>query len=191
MIRKNILFLLVSLLLTTGVAIAQQPATPPAQTTPPLSSDPSGAFSLFVDGGSFLGVYAEDISNANMSNYGLRDVRGVGITEVIKNSPAEKAGLRKGDVILRFDNESVTSVRKLNRLVSEAAPDHTVKLGISRSGSDQEVTVTLAKRDDLSNTIWQTMPHGDVFRTFPHGEFPRLGPLGEGQEALVFALGNN
>ena len=80
MTRKNILFLLVSLLLTTGIALAQQSATPPAQTAPPLSGDPSGAFSLFVDGGSFLGVYAEDITNANMSNYGLRNVRGVGIT---------------------------------------------------------------------------------------------------------------
>src|SRR5437773_1820602 len=157
MTPKNILFLLVSLLLNTGIALAQQPATPPAQTVPPMSGDPSGAFSLFVDGGSFLGVYAEDITSANMSNYGLRNVRGVGITEVIKSSPAEKAGLKKGDVILRFDDETVTSVRKLNRLVSETAPDHTVKLGISRSGSDQEVTVTLAKRDDLSTTIWQGM----------------------------------
>jgi membrane-associated protease RseP (regulator of RpoE activity) len=188
---KRILFFLVSLLLTTGLALAQQPATPPAQTAPPMSGEPLGAFSLFVDGGSFLGVYAEDISSANMGGYGLREVRGVGITEVVKNSPAEKAGLRKGDVILRFDNESVTSVRKLNRLVSEAAPDHTVKLGISRSGSDQEVTVTLAKSDDVSNTVWQAMPHGDVFRTMPRGEFPQLGPLGEGQDSLVFALGNN
>jgi membrane-associated protease RseP (regulator of RpoE activity) len=188
MTRKNILFLLVSLLLTTGVAIAQQPETPPGQTP---SGDPSGAFSLFVDGGSFLGVYAEDISNANMSNYGLRNARGVGITEVIKNSPAEKAGLKKGDVILRFDDETVSSVRKLNRLVSEGAPDHTVKLGISRGGSDQEVTVTLAKRDDLSTTIWQGMPRGDVFRAMPRGEFPKLDPFGENQEALVFALGSN
>ncbi len=191
MTPKNILFLLVSLLLNTGIALAQQPATPPAQTAPPMSGDPSGAFSLFVDGGSFLGVYAEDITSANMSNYGLRNVRGVGITEVIKSSPAEKAGLKKGDVILRFDDETVTSVRKLNRLVSETAPDHTVKLGISRSGSDQEVTVTLAKRDDLSTTIWQGMPRGDVFRTMPRGEFPKLDPFGESQEALVFALGNN
>jgi len=39
-----------------------------------------------------------------------------------------KAGLRKDDVILRIDGENVTSVRKLNRLVSEIAPDQTVEL---------------------------------------------------------------
>src|SRR5881396_3663154 len=66
----------------------------------------------------------------NMSRYGLREVRGVGVTQVIKDSPAEKAGLKKDDVILRFDGESVTSVRKLTRLVSEAAADQTVRLTI-------------------------------------------------------------
>src|SRR2546425_12716826 len=181
---------LVSLLLTGGIVLAQQAV--PAPPAPPAPDTPFGqAFSLFIDGGSFLGVYAEDINKETMSHYGLREARGVGITGIVKDSPAEKAGLKKDDVILRFDNETVTSVRKLNRLVSEVAPDHTVKLGISRGGSDQEVTVTLAKRDDLSNTIWQTMPHGDVFRTFPRGEFPPLGPLGKGQDGLVFALGNN
>jgi serine protease Do len=189
MTRKNILFLLVSLLLTAGIALAQQPATPPAQPSAP--GEPLGAFSLFVDGGSFLGVQVEDINNANMSSYGLHDARGVGITEVVKNSPAEKAGLRKGDVILRFDNESITSARKLTRLVSEIAPDHTVKIGISRGGSDQEVTVTLAKRDDVSNTFWGTTPPAGVFRTVPRGEFPQVGPLLEGRDNLVFALGNS
>jgi serine protease Do len=186
---KHISFLLVSLLLTAGFALAQEPAKP---ATPAEPGEPLGAFSLFVDGGSFLGVYAEDINNANMSKYGLREVRGVGITDVAKNSPAEKAGLKKGDVIVRFDNESVTSVRKLTRLVSETAPDHTVKLGLSREGSEQEVAVTLAKRDETANTIFQGRMPGGVFRTIPRGGFPQLGQLGEGQDNnFVFAFGNN
>ena len=78
-----------------------------------------------------------------MARYGMRDVRGVGVTEVMKDSPAEKAGLRKDDVILRFDGESVTSVRKLNRLVSESSADQTVRLTISRGGAEQEVTAVL------------------------------------------------
>src|SRR6185436_8534784 len=110
-------------------------------------------FSLFFAGsGSFLGVHAEDITRENNGRYGLRDVRGVGITSVVKDSPAEKAGLRKDDVILRFDGENVTSVRKLNRLVSEVAPDQSVKLTISRGGSEQEVSVTIGKRKDSFDT---------------------------------------
>ena len=134
--------LLISLFLTTSVALAQQ--TPLAPVAPPAPGEPLGqAFSLFIDGGSFMGVYAEDINKENMGRYGLREARGVGITSIVKDSPAEKAGLRKDDVILRFDGENVTSARKLTRLVSEVAPDQTVRLGISRGGSEQEVAVTI------------------------------------------------
>src|SRR6266566_1638518 len=93
------------------------------------------------------GLIAEDIGKENMGRYGLSDVRGVGVTEVVKDSPAEKAGLKKDDVIVRFDGESVSSARKLTRLVSESAPDHTVRLSFMRGGVEQEVSVTLAKHN--------------------------------------------
>ena len=109
---------------------------------------PNTAFSFFVNGGSFIGVYAEDINKDNMARYSMREARGVGITQVIKDSPAEKAGLRKDDVIVRFEGESVTSVRKLNRMVSEVAPDQTARLVISRGGGEQEVAVTVGKRNN-------------------------------------------
>ena len=144
--RKNAFYLVVSLFLTCGIALAQQPAPAPP---PPMTLGPGDAphtFSFLMDGGSFLGVHTEDISKENMARYGAREVRGVGITEVVKDSPAEKAGLRKDDVILRFEGDSVTSVRKLTRLVSEVAPDQSVRLTISRGGSEQEVAVTMAKR---------------------------------------------
>jgi serine protease Do len=88
-----------------------------------------------------------------MGRYGLREARGVGITQVVKDSPADKAGLRKDDVIMRFEGESVTSVRKLTRLVSEVAPDQTARLSISRGGNEQEVSVTMGKRDQATNTF--------------------------------------
>ena len=103
-------------------------------------------FTLFFQGGTFLGVHAEDVTKENMSRYGMRDVRGVGVSEIMKDSPAEKAGLRKDDVILSFNGESVTSARKLHRLVSESSADQNVRLTISRGGSEQEVTATLSKR---------------------------------------------
>lgn len=107
-------------------------------------------FTLFFQGGPFLGVHAEDVSKENMATYGMRDVRGVGVSEVVKDSPAEKAGLRKGDVILRFNGEAVTSTRKLNRLVNESSPDQTVQLTISRGGSEQEVSAVLSKRENMT-----------------------------------------
>src|SRR5689334_21329308 len=138
--------LLLALILAAGVAAAQQPAPPP---TPP--DEPSDqTFSFFLDGGSFLGIYAENISRENMGRYHMSQVRGVGVTQVVKDSPAEKAGLRKDDVILRIDGENVSSVRKLNRVVSELAPDQSVRVSFSRGGAEQEVTATVAKRSNQS-----------------------------------------
>lgn len=156
---KKAFYFIVSLLLTGGIALAQQAAPAPPADTPPMPVVPAvpgeapQAFSFFLEGGSFLGVYAEDVNRGNMARYGMREARGVGITQVVKDSPAEKAGLKKEDVILRFEGDSVTSVRKLNRLVSEVAPDQTVKLGISRGGDEQEVAVTIGKRNDSVNAM--------------------------------------
>ena len=139
---KYAIGLLAALILSVAPVLAQQPA--PAPPEPP--EDFGNTFSLFVDGGGFLGVYGENITNENMARYRLNGARGVGVTQVIKDSPAEKAGLRKDDVILRLDGENITSVRKLNRLVSEIAPDHSVRVTISRNGSEQELTATIGKR---------------------------------------------
>ncbi|HEU4930541.1 MAG TPA: PDZ domain-containing protein [Pyrinomonadaceae bacterium] len=140
--------LLLALILTAGIAVAQQ-TTPPAPPDPPDEPFDQN-FSIFIEGGGFLGVYAENISRENMSRYRVNQVRGVGVTQVIKDSPAEKAGLRKDDVILRLDGENVSSVRKLNRLVSELSPDQSVKVTISRGGSEQEVTATIGKRNNTN-----------------------------------------
>jgi serine protease Do len=181
MTLRRVLYLSVSLFLTAGGALAQQSATPAIPAEPPLAAEPFGAFNLFVDGSGFLGVYTEEINKDNMSQYGLRDARGVGITEVVKDSPAEKAGLRKGDAIIRFDNEAVGSVRKLNRLVSEVAPDHKVNLTISRGGAEQELAVTIGKRQGYSETLGKM--------TIPRGSFPRIEDMPEGMN--FFTLGNS
>jgi serine protease Do len=155
---KYAIGLLISLTLCAGLAVAQQPAPPAA---PPESPEEFGNnFSFFIDGGGFLGVYGEDITNENAGRYRLSQPRGVGITQVVKDSPAEKAGLRKDDVILRIDGENVTSVRKLNRLVSEIAPDHSVRITVSRNGAEQEITATMGKR---KNTAFA----GDLFSQEP------------------------
>lgn len=171
---KALVILLPAILLTAGIAAAQD-------TTPEvLGGSADNVFQLFTDGG-YLGVYAEDITRENMGRYNLSQPRGVGVTQVIKDSPAEKAGLRKGDVILRIDGENVTSVRKLNRLVSEISPDQVARVSYSRAGAEQEVSATIAKRN-LSNNF-----HG--FMTENPKVWKWEGPVGD-QGDMVFALGS-
>lgn len=139
--------------------------------------DPVGGtdrtFTLFLSGGTFLGVHAEDVSKENMGRYNMRDVRGVGVTEVVKDSPAEKAGLRKDDVILAFNGEPVTSTRKLTRLVSESSADQNVRLTVSRGGSEQEISATLAKREGMNhvfNDKWNKELKEKIEKSFPKGK---------------------
>ena len=194
---KYLIGLLAAIILATGIAIAQQPAPAPAPPSPPADVEPfEHNFSLFVDGGGYLGVYAENINNENIGRYRMNQVRGVGVTQVIKDSPAEKAGLRKDDVILRIDGENVNSVRKLNRLISEMAPDHNVKVTVSRGGAEQEVTATIGKRNNSSlvRDLFSGEPRAWKFEGADPKVFKWEGPVFEGDFGpgnLAFLLQNS
>lgn len=155
------------------------------------------AFTFDGDGG-YLGVQTAEVDRDNYAKYGLRDVRGVAVEKVVEGSPAAAAGIREGDVILRLNGEEITSTRKLSRLISEVAPDHQVKVTISRSGTEQDVKATLGKRPaprfGEGNFTW-TSPEGmkefefdklkDLprLKDFPKGEMPKVftTPDGEGR----------
>lgn len=96
--------------------------------------------------GGYLGVQTKDVNSANFASFGLASVRGVAVEKVVDGSPAADAGLRDGDVIIRFNGEEVTSSQKLTRLVSEVAPDHQVRLTILRNGAESEVKAIIGKR---------------------------------------------
>ena len=155
---KYLFSLLAVIILAAGSALAQQSAPPPAPEPPDEPFDQN--FEFFIGGDGFLGVYAENISRENMGRYHMNQVRGVGVTRIVKDSPAEKAGLRQDDVILRIDGENITSVRKLDRIVSELAPDQSVKISVSRGGSEQEITATIGKRSNsfLANDLRGNQP---------------------------------
>jgi serine protease Do len=140
MIRRSFIFVvIVSLTAFSVIAQDEQPKGDPERAARLLTWTMSG------DGG-YLGVQTRDVGSENYASFGLSAVRGVAVEEVIEGSPAAAAGLQKGDVILRFNGEDVTSARKLTRLVSEVAPDHTVTMTVFRSGSEREMTVTIGKR---------------------------------------------
>lgn len=73
---------------------------------------------------------------------------GVEIDDVHAGSAAEKAGLRRGDVILEFDGEHVRSSRQFSRLVQETPAGRTVKATISRDGKKQDIELTLSEGRD-------------------------------------------
>ena len=198
---RNPLVILTVSLWAGANALAQTP--PPAPSAPSQPSPPPAAvapapgepmsFSFFLDGGNFLGIQPEEINRENMGRYNLSQPRGVGVREVSKDSPAERAGLRKGDVILEFDGEAVTSTRKLLRLIGEAAPEQSVRLTVSRNGSEQQLTATLGKGEAARAGSWNLMPaEPDGFElVIPPSapRAPRAPRAGRAPESEVFSFG--
>ena len=138
MMRKA-LALIVFVLLGVSVNNAQTPEQKPEKVTKAFS------WSFDSDSG-YLGVQTEEVSRENLAKFGLREVKGVGVESVADGSPAQAAGLQKGDVITRVNGDEITSSRKLSRLIGEISPDHQARLTVMRSGSEREIAVTLGKR---------------------------------------------
>lgn len=89
----------------------------------------------------YLGVSVQDISSKNLAEFGLREVRGVGILEVSENSPAAKAGLKAGDVIVEIDGKTVKNDFDLVRAIG-VKKEGDVQLTIVREKKRQIFTVT-------------------------------------------------
>jgi serine protease Do len=116
---------------------------PPQPPSPPqvheLSVNPFG-------GGTYLGVYLAEIDPNRAKELKLKEDYGVEITRVDENSPAEKAGLKAGDVVLEYNGERVEGIEQFGRLVRETPPGREVKLTIGRDGKTQKLTAMLESR---------------------------------------------
>ena len=103
---------------------------------------------LFLRGpGSSIGVSVRDLNSADTEK------QGVYIESVRPDTPAARAGLKTGDVVVEFDGEPVRSVRNFTRLVQETAPNRTVKATIVRDGRRQGLDVTPEEAGRFSTQV--------------------------------------
>jgi serine protease Do len=104
---------------------------------------------------------------------------GVLIESVREGTPATRAGLQKGDVVVDYDGEPARSARQFTRLVRETAPGRPVKMTVLRAGSKRTLDITPEARDSVT---LQQFPHvtGDQFRLQPRDfNFDLPGIFGE------------
>ena len=94
----------------------------------------------------WLGVQIKPVSEEVASVLGLDSGQGTQVGEVIADTPAEKAGLKAGDIVLRFDGTEIKEARDLTRAVANTAPDTASKIEILRRGERMTLDVTLANR---------------------------------------------
>jgi S1-C subfamily serine protease len=96
--------------------------------------------------GSYLGIGGIDIDEERAKALNLKEIRGVEIKSVDANSPASKAGLKDGDVVLEYNGQPVAGIEQFARLVRETPAGREVRLQVWRGGAMQTITAAIATR---------------------------------------------
>jgi membrane-associated protease RseP (regulator of RpoE activity) len=116
----------------------------------------------------WLGVTLQSLNDGLRDGMGY-DGEGVLVSRVLQGSPADRAGLRKGDVIVSLNGRSAESPEQLTRLVRDARVGQTVALVVVRDGDRRTLSARLASRpedadlpDDEGNRIQIHEDHGDM-----------------------------
>jgi serine protease Do len=92
-----------------------------------------------------LGILPQDVTPTIARQFGVKDSQGALVGEVEANSPAQKAGLKTGDIILEVDGHSVYDANQLRNMISSLQPDSNVNLKIWRDGAQRTLPVTLGE----------------------------------------------
>jgi len=131
----------------------------------------------------YLGIIIQDLTPELAESFGLDDLKGILIAQVTKDSPAEKSGLKQGDVILEFGDKPVKDVGAFRNRVSLKASGSKEKITILRDGKRRILNVTIGKLHDdgsVADTASHTLAElGLTVQTLTPGLAEQLGYQGE------------
>ncbi len=112
----------------------------------------------------WLGVSIQDVTEDLAGSFGMKSARGALVSQVIAGSPAAKAGIRQGDVIIGFAGRPVRDAQQLQRMVAETPVGGKVEATIFRSGKEMNVSVIVASQEsaealrprpeDVTPSVW-------------------------------------
>src|SRR5437868_15368503 len=103
--------------------------------------------------GSFLGVGIQEIDSARAKQLKLPDDAGVEVTRIAPDSPAEKAGIKTGDVVTQYNGQRVEGMEQFSRMVRETPAGREVKIAIIRNGAPQIIAVRIVARPVISGQL--------------------------------------
>jgi len=98
----------------------------------------------------YLGVSIQDITSELKETFDLKTTEGVLVSDVSKDSPADKAGLKQGDVVVEFNDRKVENTGQFRNLVSLTPPGSKANLVVIRDGKEIELPVKLATLEQAS-----------------------------------------
>lgn len=171
---KKSLFVVSALALSllTGPALAghyriPHPPHPPEAPEPPEPPDFPMAFDFDFDfGRTYLGVRLLDLTPELREHFGVSRDAGVLVSKVEPGSPAEKAGLKVGDIVTAAGDDKVTSSRDLRRAVRGRDAGEKVDLAVTRGRNSMKVTAEVAEPEHSRSRSW-------VFRDSDRRDFEK------------------
>jgi serine protease Do len=93
----------------------------------------------------YLGVTAQELTPELAQSFGLKDDKGALVAQVTPDSPAQKAGLKQGDMIVKFNGEPIDAIVPFRNKIAMTVPGTTVELTIIRDGKEKVFPVTIEK----------------------------------------------
>ncbi|HEV2386225.1 MAG TPA: DegQ family serine endoprotease [Candidatus Acidoferrales bacterium] len=110
-----------------------------------------------------LGVYIQTVTPELAKKFGLPAPEGALVASVEAGSPAAKAGIEQGDIILKFNGEPLTNMQDLSLKVAQAGPSATVHLEVFRNGTTRQVAVVLGEATAANSALpGQSTPQGSA-----------------------------
>lgn len=104
----------------------------------------------------YLGVSIQDLSKDLVESFGLIDSKGVLIADVIAESPADKAGVKRGDVVVGYDGKKVQDVGHFRNLVALTPPDTMIDIVVIRNGKESVLAVRIEEQKKTAARVTQT-----------------------------------
>jgi len=93
----------------------------------------------------YLGIGMNDVTPENVSFFNLKDATGAIVAQVTPDSPASRAGLKSGDVIVGLNGQKIVNSSALQVAVSQDSPGQSIELGIIRDGKPQTLNVKVGE----------------------------------------------
>jgi serine protease Do len=108
----------------------------------------------------WLGVQLADLTPEIAEGFGIKSDNGVVIAQILKDQPAERAGLKRNDVIVEFDGQPVSDLQKFRLRVADTPVGRRVPIVVLREGKRVATTVTLGPRDQNVTASNEGVPGG-------------------------------
>jgi serine protease Do len=139
-----------------------------------LAAGLSAQVTVQVGGASYLGIGVADITAERAKALNLKEERGAEVTNVDPDSPASKAGIKEGDIVLDYDGAAVQGIQQFTRLVRETPVGRQVKISVWRNGAAQALTATVEARKGTMIRSGGRPMVVPSFPSMPQIEIPRL-----------------